>query len=400
MRNLRSEINGEVGEASFSSRNKDQRERPQPLARLFLALGIFTVAFACPHASGAADQPDPMQILKNAAAFYSPSYGYQAEITVQNVDGARVAESHYTEVGFGTSFRRTDSGPSGREVSFDGQHGWILDRATNEYEEMSAPAAPASFVSQLAQIDQSVKAATVDDEEVYDLPAGSAEVYIVEVTRTAWPAGSPKGAQSAIYTIDKKSFEVYKATTYAIGPAQVDYFSFARRNPVIVAHLSMPPATAKQLAVLPPDMPAYKSIIGMEAPDFTLKDSLGHTYSLHDFRGKVVAIDFIGAWCPPCMAQAPYMQQVNDAYPPRDLEVFGLDVGENTKAVGELAFNARFTFPILVGAEPDVTEKYFVDDFPTVYIIGRDGRIVFKATGTDNPGGFLAAVKDAVAKKN
>jgi peroxiredoxin/outer membrane lipoprotein-sorting protein len=396
MKNLRSEINSEAGQTSFFDRSGGQWRSRRARILSFLKLGLCFAALALPLASGA-DQPDALQILKSAATTYKSLHSYQAQIVVQQIEGSKAAESRYTEIGSGAMFSSMDSDPRGRSFGFDGEHAWTLDRAANEYAQAPASGAPASFVGQLAEIDQNVKTASLDDAEVYDGAGKLVDVYIVEVTRTAWPAGSAPGAQSAIYTIDEKTFEVYKAMTYTSGPTQVLYFSLAERNQPATQNVFTPPSGAKQVEALPSQQPVLKSIIGMEAPDFTLKDSLGHSYNLHDFRGKVVAIDFIGAWCPPCMAQAPYMQQVNDSYPPRDLEVFGLDVGENTKAVGELAFNAQFTFPLLVGAEPGVTQKYFVDDYPTVYIIGRDGRIVFKASGTDNPGGFLAAVKAAIA---
>jgi peroxiredoxin/outer membrane lipoprotein-sorting protein len=401
MRNLRSEIDSEAGEASLFYRINSRHCSRRPGVLSLSKLGLCLTALALPLASGAADPPDALQVLKSAAAAYQSLYNSPVEVTVQTIDGAKVAQSRYSETGAGKSFRSEDEDSRGLLRISNGEHVWTLDRGANEYTETSVGSTAPCFIAQLAKLDQNVRTATVDDEETYSPGGNSVDVYIVEVTRTLWPADSPEGAQSETYTIDAKTFEVYKATTYATEAAQVIYFSLTQQNPPPLQSFTFtPPAGAKQVDALPRHEPAYKSIIGTEAPDFTLKDSLGHRYSLHDFRGKVVAIDFIGAWCPPCMAQAPYMQQVNDAYLPRDLEVFGLDVGESTKVVGELTFNAQFTFPILVGAEPDVTEKYFVGDFPTVYIIGRDGRIAFKATGTDNPGGFLAAVKDAVAKKN
>src|SRR2546421_6594739 len=45
-------------------------------------------------------------------------------------------------------------------------------------------------------------------------------------------------------------------------------------------------------------------MIGRAAPDFTVHDS-DRTVTLHDFRGKVVVLNFWATWCPPCVEEMP-----------------------------------------------------------------------------------------------
>ena len=403
MKTLRSETRGWEGQLLFLRRQFFRCERLSFRVRHAFNIGLaLLLCFLCaPRASRAAGT-DAATILKQTAAMYQNLKSYQASIIIQDINGTNVAERHFAETGSGNSFRSEDADVRGFFRISDGHSQWTLNRATNEYTKVPAANGSAGIIGQLARIDQNVKDASMDDEELYWLNGNPVKVYIVEVTRTSWPADAPSGAQWVTYTIDEQTHEVYKAMTYTNGPVQVALYSLTQRNQPITGNAFAfgAASSAKEVSSLPTEKPNYKSILGMEAPDFTLKNAVGKTYSLHDFKGKVIVIDFVGSWCPPCLAQMPYLQQVNDSYPPADLEVIGLDIGEEPKQVGEFALNSNFTFPMLVGAEPDVTQKYFVGDYPTTYVIDRSGHIVFKSTGTENPGGFLAAVKAAVAKKD
>jgi thiol-disulfide isomerase/thioredoxin len=49
------------------------------------------------------------------------------------------------------------------------------------------------------------------------------------------------------------------------------------------------------------------------APDFTLKDVLqGKEYSLSQFRGKVVVINFFTFFCGPCRDEMPDLNKINN----------------------------------------------------------------------------------------
>lgn len=403
MRNLRSEIFSSVIRLRcFRTPCQERRLRRGGRATVtVLSLLIFSCALGAPQ-SRAADAPDGIAILKESASAYQGLKSYRADITLQRIDSSNVAERKLTEKASGASFRSEDADPKGRLRVCDGHSEWTLDRATNEYTRAGATNGAAGMIAQLAQVDQNVKDASVDGEELYWRNGAPVKVYIVEVTRTFWPADAPASAQWVTYTIDEQTHEIYKAMTYTSGATEVALYTLTQRNEAVpsAAFAFTPPASAKEVSSLPAEQFQYRSILGMEAPDFSLKTAAGRSYSLQDFRGKAVVIDFVASWCPPCLAQTPYLQQVNDAYSPNDLEVFALDVGESADQTNEFALNSNFTFPVLVGPEPDVTEKYFVGDYPTTYVIDRMGHIVFKATGTENPGGFLEAVKSAITRKH
>lgn len=65
---------------------------------------------------------------------------------------------------------------------------------------------------------------------------------------------------------------------------------------------------------------------GAPAPDFTLKDVDGRTFSLGAQRGNVVVIDFLQAGCPTCAAQVPILSETADRYSGRGVRVAIVDL--------------------------------------------------------------------------
>jgi peroxiredoxin len=159
-------------------------------------------------------------------------------------------------------------------------------------------------------------------------------------------------------------------------------------------------ADATDSAQATPAQASRSPLVGTDAPDFTLNDAAGHTVHLRDLRGKVVVIDFWQSECPSSRAEMPYLQQLHDQYSEKDLAVLGLNIGEDAHQITEFATDSVYTFPLLVGADAEITGKYSVTVYPMTFVIDRTGKIIFAGSPTDSPGPILRSVKSAIAKKN
>ena len=53
---------------------------------------------------------------------------------------------------------------------------------------------------------------------------------------------------------------------------------------------------------------------GTTAPDFTLPANDGKTYSLSQFKGKPVVVEFMAPWCPHCQDDSQFMNEVYTKY--------------------------------------------------------------------------------------
>lgn len=91
--------------------------------------------------------------------------------------------------------------------------------------------------------------------------------------------------------------------------------------------------------------------VGTEAPNISLQDPNGKTYSLHDLKGKVVLLDFWASWCRPCRMNNPEVVRIYNQYNSKGFTVFsvsldGLD--SNTKR--------------RLGGNPQAEEQYLAQE--------------------------------------
>ena len=79
------------------------------------------------------------------------------------------------------------------------------------------------------------------------------------------------------------------------------------------------PVNAPQTANTPLPPPAWLS---MDLTDV----STGKSFTINDFKGKVVLVDAMAIWCPNCLRQAQHLKDLRAIYRPEDLVMVTLDI--------------------------------------------------------------------------
>ncbi|MBN8459107.1 MAG: TlpA family protein disulfide reductase [Verrucomicrobia bacterium] len=105
-----------------------------------------------------------------------------------------------------------------------------------------------------------------------------------------------------------------------------------------------------------------------------------------DAKGKVVVLDFWATWCGPCVASLPHIREIHEQYKDRGVWCVGVSCDnpmpketpeQNKQKVADFvkARNCPWT-QTYTGEWPAAAVKYGVGSIPTVFVIGRDGRIL------------------------
>ena len=121
--------------------------------------------------------------------------------------------------------------------------------------------------------------------------------------------------------------------------------------------------------------------VGNLAPDFQLLDLDQEPVSLSGLRGKPVVLNFWATWCPPCVDEMPYLQEIYDEYSSEGLMLLAIDVGESQSQVEEFLQRNNLSLPVLLDTEGVVVHQYTVITIPTTYFIDGDGIIQSKRIG-------------------
>ncbi|HEX7181256.1 MAG TPA: thioredoxin family protein [Thermoanaerobaculia bacterium] len=143
--------------------------------------------------------------------------------------------------------------------------------------------------------------------------------------------------------------------------------------------------------------------VGETAPAFQLKGADGKTYSLADFKGKVVVLEWINPNCPfsDRHAREKTMTEVSKKYG----KAVWLGINStNPNDSGflapaeHLAYNQKtgIAYPVLYDETGKIGKAYGAKTTPHMFIIDEQGKIVYNGAIDDDPSGR----KDKVARVN
>jgi thiol-disulfide isomerase/thioredoxin len=112
------------------------------------------------------------------------------------------------------------------------------------------------------------------------------------------------------------------------------------------------------------------------APTLALRDINGRSFSLSDYKGRVVLLNFWATWCPPCRAEIPELVKWQRRYRGRGLQIVGVTYPpQKLSEVRRFILRAKVNYPVGLGSKKMKLLFTQSETLPMTIVIGKDGRI-------------------------
>jgi peroxiredoxin len=120
--------------------------------------------------------------------------------------------------------------------------------------------------------------------------------------------------------------------------------------------------------------------VGQMAPDFTVNQTDGKTFTLSEQRGKIVMLQFTASWCSVCRKEMPHIEK--EIWLPlkdKDFVLLGLDRDEPLDIVKDFAKKMDITYPLAPDPGANIFALFALKEAGVTrnIIIDRDGKIVY-----------------------
>ena len=128
----------------------------------------------------------------------------------------------------------------------------------------------------------------------------------------------------------------------------------------------------------------------LQVLDLRLPDLDGRPVSLSDFDADFVLLDFWGTWCRPCLTSVPHLVELQERLGGRSLAIVGIACEEGPASasaahVADVAKRLGINYTVLVSSKDDaaspVQEALHIQAFPTMVLVDRNGRVVWRDQG-------------------
>ncbi len=128
----------------------------------------------------------------------------------------------------------------------------------------------------------------------------------------------------------------------------------------------------------------------------------GGTFDVRDHRGEVVVVNVWGSWCPPCIAEAPDLQEVWSEVEDDGVQFVGIDFRDNTAAARAHEDRFGVTYPsiedeagrVLLSLRGSLPPRAI----PSTLVLDRRGRVAARVLGQVPASTLRALIGDALAE--
>lgn len=119
----------------------------------------------------------------------------------------------------------------------------------------------------------------------------------------------------------------------------------------------------------------------------------GGTINIENYKGRVVAVVFWASWSTQFVADVPVLRALYEQYGDRGFEIVGVNLDQQPTDVTNFSKQSRITWPNIFqpgGLDSPLAQQYGLVSVPTIFLVGRDGRVVSNGMTINDLKGSLA----------
>lgn len=145
--------------------------------------------------------------------------------------------------------------------------------------------------------------------------------------------------------------------------------------------------------VIAPDDETFYGLLdeGSSVSNFTgIHYQEGTEIALGESDAELIILDFWFMTCQPCVEAVPHLQELYKTYKSKGLEVWGVNRLDNTKMrikrFPAFLDEHPIDYPIVL-VDSTVDNAYQVRGYPTLYVLDKERRVIFRQIGYDAESG-------------
>lgn len=158
---------------------------------------------------------------------------------------------------------------------------------------------------------------------------------------------------------------------------------------IVIIALLIIPQTRQQIQIalhsiiakLSPNIKKDDTIEQVSSYNWELQDLEGNSFHLDNTKGKVTLVNIWATWCPPCIAEMPSIQALNNDY--NDKIEFVLVSNEKEEVIKKFLKEKNYNLEIFI-PQSKAPETFNVSSIPRTFLIDRNGNIIIDKSGAAN----------------
>jgi len=138
-----------------------------------------------------------------------------------------------------------------------------------------------------------------------------------------------------------------------------------------LSYLVSAPATARE----PEAFTSSENLV------FSLPDLDGNTFTMSDYSGRVVLVNFWASWCLPCLQEMPGMYQLQEKMKHTDFALVTINTSDSPRRIRETLKRLQVEMEVLIDRDSKTFKQWHGRALPTSYLLDRDGKAHYRAIG-------------------